>query len=64
MNNKEIAERLRQAADELENDETCIREFKRDSTGYFIGRYGISCTVKTKEGEITFDYVERPNVEH
>ena len=40
MNNKEIADRLRKAADELEGDAECLRGM---STIYDVSAYGMQC---------------------
>ena len=61
MNNKEIADRLRRAADELEGDETCIRKYERGAYQLLTSERAIDCTVYTKAGCIKIEYQENLN---
>ncbi len=61
MNNKEIAEQLRRAADHLENGSGYIGKYACDPSVMNKGSY-INCTIQDGTTEVKVRYIKKWNV--
>lgn len=61
MNNKEIADRLRQAADELEGDASIISDYKKEDQIGSLWTY-TECAFRTNHENVRIRYCTRKKI--